>query len=247
MKGTFSQMIPVPGSDAPTSWVAVLGAGGKTGLIRRLGEELGSEGRNTILTALTHSEPLKTWPTLLVSRMKNPDLSAYLQRKQVVCLMHDEIEAGKFSGISPDVLERMGAQAVYCLFECDGARGRSLKAHNETDPAVPLFTTRAIIVVGADVVNTTVRQGLVHRPEAFLRRWNLEESSILGTDLIAKVVTSDKGYGAKIPKSIPRVYFINKAESYPSEAGQLAEEIGQLSDWPVYVGSVHANQCVRAA
>ncbi|MFC1618889.1 selenium cofactor biosynthesis protein YqeC [Candidatus Neomarinimicrobiota bacterium] len=226
---------------------AVFGAGGKSGLLRRLGGELASEHRNVLLTSLTHSEKFDGWITLLASDMTDRELMTQLGQGTKLHLLNAKIGPSKYSGISPELLRRVRDRVDICLFECDGARGSSLKAHNETDPSVPPFVSQVIVVVGADIINTTVEGGLVHRPQLFCQLWNLANSSLLSAVFVTRVVTSKHGYGSKIPDSVPRVYFVNKADTHPVEAEQLAKMIGRLSGFPAYMGSAKAGWCISVA
>ena len=224
--------------------VAVFGAGGKSGLLRQLGNELVDEHRHVLLTSLTHSEKFNGWTTLLASSTERDDLLSRAQKETHPHVLNAVVKPGKYSGISTELLHLIRQQVDICLVECDGSRGRSLKAHDEKDPSVPVFASQVIVVIGADVVNTAVGDGLVHRPQLFCQLWNLKQSSILNVDMITKVVTSRKGYGQKIPDSVPRVYFVNKSDTHPDEAEQLAGMIGRCSGLPTYMGSVKADWCV---
>ncbi|MFC1583273.1 selenium cofactor biosynthesis protein YqeC [Candidatus Neomarinimicrobiota bacterium] len=243
----FAQLLVNVRSPNEQLSVAVFGAGGKSGLLRRLGDELASEHRNALLTSLTHSEKFDGWITLLVSEMTNRELMTQLGQGTKLHLLNSEISPSKYSGISPELLRQVRDQVDICLFECDGARGRSLKAHNEIDCSVPLLVSQVIVVVGADIINTTIADGLVHRPQLFCRLWNLANSSLLSAVFVARVVTSKHGYGSKIPDSVPRVYFVNKADTHPVEAEQLAKMIGRLSGFPTYMGSAKAGWCISVA
>jgi probable selenium-dependent hydroxylase accessory protein YqeC len=225
--------------------VAVFGAGGKSGLLQRLGSELTDKHRNVLLTSLTHSEKFKDWTTLLASRMERDELLSRAQEETYPQVLNAVVKPGKYSGVSTDLLQLIRKQVDICLFESDGARGRSLKAHNDKDPTVPAFSSQVIVVIGADVVNTTVGDGMVHRPQLFCQLWSLQQSSKLNVDMITRVVTSKKGYGHKIPGTVPRVYFVNKADLHPDDAEQLARMIHRHSGLPAYMGSVKANWCVR--
>lgn len=225
--------------------MAVLGAGGKSGLLVRLGNELAVGHRKVLLTSLTHSEKFDKWTTLLASGRDTHELMTKLQQEARPHLLNALVKPGKYSGIPLELLGRVRQQVDMCLFECDGARGRSLKAHDDKDPSVPEYASQAIVVVGADVVNTAIADGLVHRPQLLCQLWKLENSSLLRADIIAEIVTAEKGYGHKIPNNVPRVYFVNKGDTHPVEAEQLAGIIGRLSGLPTYMGSVKANWCVN--
>lgn len=93
-----------------------------------------------------------------------------------------------------------------------GASNRSLKVHNRIDPEIPDFATHVIIVVGADVVNTKLSDGKVHRSDMFAKVWKVDIHFTLDVEFITKVVTSKTGYLSKVPNNPTRIYFVNKRE-----------------------------------
>ena len=124
------------------------------------------------------------------------------------------------------------------LFESDGARNLPLKAHLPHDPVVPSFTTNVVILVGADVVNTTLADGRVHRPELFREKWKIAPDEPLSVDFIARVVTSHRGYLEKIPDGISRIYFVNKGDAYRENTQLLAKAISIQTNAMVFWGSI---------
>ncbi len=238
-------MIAAAGQEKADPCIAILGAGGKSGLLWRLGEEFAREYSRVLVTSLTKSEPVPDDKVVLLSDLASMDITGQFQAGRPCYLMGAEESANKLVGLTTDELHTASTQTEVCLFECDGARSLSLKAHLPHDPAVPPFATQAVIVVGADVVNTTINAGLVHRPEVFKARWTLAMNTVMDADFIATVLTEEKGYLAKVPSGIPIRYFVNKADSHPRQAGQLARALRRRFDGPVYIGSTRANSCVE--
>ena len=87
-----------------------------------------------------------------------------------------------------------------------------MKVHNRIDPEIPDFATHVIIVVGADVVNTKLSDGKVHRSDMFAKVWKVDIHFTLDVEFITKVVTSKTGYLSKVPNNPTRIYFVNKRE-----------------------------------
>ncbi|MCF7902506.1 MAG: putative selenium-dependent hydroxylase accessory protein YqeC, partial [Candidatus Marinimicrobia bacterium] len=129
-------------------------------------------------------------------------------------------------------------QADVTLCESDGARNLPLKVHLPHDPVVPPFTTQVVILVGADVVDTSLTDGRVHRPELFREKWQISPDEPLSVDFIARVVTSTCGYLEKVPDGISRIYFVNKGDEHRENAQLLARAIGTQASAPVFWGSI---------
>ena len=224
--------------------VVILGGGGKTGLLLRLGAELAGHHPRVLLTSLTKSEAHLQPPPLLLHGLGSvPPLP--FDKTNPLMVMSSQIEAGKLLGISPQLLATLLARSSLALAECDGARKLPLKAHSMHDPAVPECATHIVVVVGASVVDTTIEQGLVHRPELFQSLWGVAPDFQLDVDFIAEVVTSSRGYRTKIPGNQPVSYFINQADRWPQPARRLARAIKARYDGPTFWGSLRDGELHR--
>lgn len=218
--------------------VALLGGGGKTTLQYKLGRTLAERYPRVLLTSITKSAWHDDPPIIYRDQIKNGDLTAWFEQMNPLNVMGKCVNKHKVEGISEDELRHYHQQARIAIVESDGARNQPLKVHRDTDPTVPDFCNQVIVIVGADVVNTTLADGKVHRPELFRETWGIDDEFVLTPDFIARVVT--QGYAVKIPDTIPRTYFINKADTDQNQAEMLAKAIFSSSRCPTWVGSVHA-------
>ncbi len=224
--------------------VAILGGGGKTGLLLRLGAELAGHHPRVLLTSLTRSAADIQPPPLLLHGAGNSPLLPFEQTNPLF-VMSSQAEKGKLLGISPQLLATLLARSSLALVECDGARKLPLKAHTMHDPAVPDCATHVVVVVGAAVVDTTLEQGLVHRRELFQSLWDVPSDFRLKADFIAAVVTDSRGYRAKIPGGQPVIYFINQSDRWPQPARRLARAIKARSGGPTFWGSLRKGELHR--
>lgn len=216
--------------------IALFGGGGKTSLLYQLGRELARQYNRVLLTSIVKAGPSPNFPIVLlkpdnpVENLFKDHLPLYLLKKQ--------IGIDKYQGFTPAELESLLLDTDTTVFEADGARDLPLKAHNETDPTIPLFASHVVILVGADVIGSKMSDGKVHRPEIFKSLWHIDDTTTIDVELVAEVVTSDKGYLSKIPEPVSKIYFVNKADAYPEEAQSLGESISLTTSLPVYFGSV---------
>lgn len=233
----FSRILP-PITTAKPACIALLGGGGKTGLQQRLGRELALRHQRVLLTSITKSAFHQNPPIICRDQIKNGDLSSWFERYNPLLVMGECLNEHKVGGISVAELNDYYRQAQISIVECDGARNRPLKVHSDHDPLVPEFCDLVIIIVGADVVGTTMDEGLVHRPERFKELWKIANDWPLTPEFIAEVATGKRGYLTKIPAHMPRIYFINKTDTHPGQGSTLAREIFAASAQPTWYGSV---------
>ena len=156
-------------------------------------------------------------------------------------MIGEKLSDDKLKGISETDLDSIRKYFNVTIFECDGARNKPLKAHTDYDPIVPKFTANVIIIVGAEVINTKISDGFVHRPELFCNNWKISPDTSLDIDFIVKVVSSEKGYLTKISHDVKITYFVNKADENRNSAKDLAEAIFEYTGRPTFYGSVQNN------
>ena len=218
--------------------IAVMGAGGKTSLLNILGEELAGVNRRVLLTSLTKSEIDTSRKTFTLDTVVKNEVPLLFKEYNPLRLMKSAGENGKLNGIEAEDIMSLMSEFDAAIIECDGARKLSLKAHTDFDPSVPGFATRLIIIAAADVVDTRLTDGKVHRPDLFKQIWRITDDYILDAGFIAEVLTTKRGYHLKNPSEVKPVYFINKADTHPAQAEALAETVYCKSQRPVFYGSL---------
>jgi probable selenium-dependent hydroxylase accessory protein YqeC len=220
--------------------VAIIGGGGKTSLLLRLGDELLSQTDqpSILLASLTQMPVSRVDNAIPVNQLLEIGIPEMMRRHNPLLVLGPSISDKKIAGLSNDELNEIRQPFDSCIFECDGARGLPLKAHNQRDPIIPEYSTQAIVLVGADVVGTRVNDGLVHRPDLFCETWNCDYDTVLNAQIIAEILTSKQGYHQKIPGSIQTRYLVNKADGYPDQASELGKAIAQRDPGSVWIGSL---------
>ena len=238
----FSKLLFKSPVDAYKSCVGILGGGGKTALLYRLGDELAQTHSSVILSSLTKSGTSADHLVHLYAEFEQEENREALLKQNPLYVMGDYIHEEKLSGLEAEQLEQLFEASDVTIFECDGARKRPIKAHQPYDPVIPHYATHTIIVVGADAVGAKVDAKLVHRPELFREIWDVNANFILDPSFIAKVLTSQYGYMQKVPATSKVCYFVNKADLHPEVALKLAQAISRVSKASVFYGSLKANQ-----
>lgn len=195
---------------------AVIGGGGKTTLLRVLGEELAAEGARVLLCATTKLFPFEGLPNLVDP--PEEALAEALEARRLVCAGTPVPGTGKLTApVLP--MRKLAELADYVLAEADGAAGRPLKAHAAHEPVIPPEANRVIYVVGASGFGRPVREA-VHRPEKFCALTGLEPETAVTPEAVAEALRAEASTAWP-----PMRVFVNQAEDAAAMAAarRLAE------------------------
>lgn len=213
---------------------AVIGGGGKTTLLRTLGEELAAAGHTVLLCTTTKIYP---FPELL--NLEDPgeaELAAALERRRLVCAGTPVPGTGKLTAPSLPTA-RLAALADYVLVEADGSAGRPLKAHAPHEPVVPPESKLVVCMMGASGFGRSVREA-VHRPERFQALTGLGPEEPVTPEAAAEALRME------VPAAWPPVrVFVNQAEDAAAMAA--ARRLAELLPWPVLAGSLRKGEYFR--
>lgn len=204
---------------------AVIGGGGKTTLLRALGEELASAGHRVVLCTTTKIFP---FPGLLnLTSSGGEDLARALDGTPLLCVGTPVPGTGKLT--APAIsMECLAGLADYVLVEADGAAGRPMKAHAPHEPVIPAGANQVICVVGASGFGQPVSQA-AHRPELYARLAGIAPDAPI-TPAAAAAVLGLEGLHSRV--------YVNQADT----AGRLSagRELQRLLPCPAAVGALQA-------
>lgn len=230
----FYNLISPKISDCRDTVTALIGGGGKTGLLHKIANELAENYPKVLQTSLTKTAFTKSENPMVFK----DDFDIKSVDRNPLFIVGEKISESKLLGISETQLDDIRKYFDLTIYECDGAKNKPLKAHTDHDPIVPKFTTNVIIIVGADVIDSKISDGLVHRPELFCKLWNVDKDRDLDIDFIVKVVSSPDGYLSKVIGDATIAYFVNKADSNYENAERLAQKIYNKTNKPTFFGSI---------
>lgn len=202
---------------------AVIGGGGKTTLLRTLGEALAADGGRVILCASTKLRPFAGLCNL--ADPAEAALAEALRTSRLVCAGTPVPGAGKLT--APSIpMARLAALAEYVLVEADGSAGRPMKAHAPHEPVIPPEAEQVILVVGASGFGRPISEA-AHRPERYARLAGLRPTAAITPEAAAAVLTAERLHN--------RIY-VNQVET----AGDLenAAALARLLDCPLAAGSL---------
>ena len=238
----FAQLIPVGGN------IAVIGGGGKTGLIEALEAELSRQSCPALSTVttrlgrdqLSHLKPVEA--SAVSEALEVLERAAQGERLLLAGpYVPDNSALNKYSGVPLEwfpALRQAASPNLTLLIEADGSAGRPLKCHLEYEPALPPLNLFVIAVVGLSALVRPWKES-VHRPEVLKSRVSglPEEHLPLAPRQIADVINQ------AWTRFKPDLIFLNQADIFDdrierSPAGELA---GLLSagGHTVAVGSLY--------
>ena len=122
---------------------AVIGGGGKTTLLRTLGEELAEESR-VLLCTTTKIFPFHDLPCAMTAE----ELNSLRRELRLMCAGTPVPGTEKLTA-PPVPMAELAAWFDYVLVEADGSAQRRFKAHASRGPVIPAEASQVICVVGA--------------------------------------------------------------------------------------------------
>lgn len=192
------------------SVVSLVGAGGKTSLLFRLGMEARQRGFRTLVSTTT--------------KIFNPSKDQY--DKIAVTRDGDEVPVPDCPGLyvagSVATPEKIGSlrddvlavqRDVYdlILLEADGAACKSLKGWKESEPVIPEYTTHTIGIVDIMTIGRTVSDRLVHRLPIFTKLTGALAGDTLLPAHLEKMILHPKGLFFRARGK--QIVYLNKVES----------------------------------
>ena len=207
---------------------AVIGGGGKTTLLRTLGEELARSGARVILATTTKFLP---FPGIETVPGGEREIAEALGRAPLVCAAAPWGESGKLAE-SPVPMARLAALADYVLVEADGSAGLPLKAHAPHEPVIPAEAVRTILALGASGFGRPIREA-AHRPERYAELAGCGIGAAVTPELAARVIRAE-GLGDLV--------LVNQAET--PEAREMARKMAESLPLPVWAGSLRRGEIV---
>lgn len=219
--------------DAPAV-VAIVGGGGKTALLYRLGRDAEARGLRAVLAGTTRFTPEPRGRMPPIVSVDEPDLpasvAAALRTAPVVVASPGTEPRGRLAPISvatADACAAIDGLALLAL-EADGSKMLPFKAPAAHEPVIPRRATHVVAVVGADAIDSPLDEQHVHRPERVRALVAPDggadaraDAATCGLELIIAVLTHPEG-GRKDVGGRRFAVVVNKADLAPDRARELA-------------------------
>jgi probable selenium-dependent hydroxylase accessory protein YqeC len=211
--------------DLPTyPLITIVGAGGKTTTMYTLASELAQRGKRVITTTTTqifYPEPGETDALIVAAGtpLLFQNIRAAWQHQHRITVAGTFLRTDKLAGLQPEqpyeLLMKSGADAV--IVEADGARHRMIKAPAEYEPAIPLQTNVALLMISAEAIDQPLSAEIAHRPEQVATVTGINVGDVLSPAVIARLITSEQGALKHIPKTASVYLLITHASIFHKE------------------------------
>jgi probable selenium-dependent hydroxylase accessory protein YqeC len=223
--------------------VAIVGGGGKTSLLYRLGEEAVGLGRATIIAGTTRFTP-RSLPGLETTMIEAGDDTIIdaardaLSPDRPLVLHSGGGTKGRLQPITPEVADALAVLPELGLLalEADGSKMLPFKAPGEHEPVIPSAVTHVVAVVGVRALDAPLDDEHVHRPEQVRAIVGPEERCT--AEVIARVLADERGGRSHVGDREYSV-MVNQADVDPVAAHGLAEAIRAAGVHRVIVASLH--------
>ncbi len=157
-----------------SSRISLVGSGGKTSALIRLGQEWPSVSL-VASTAHLGKDQVSKFPQHAIWRPDQDNLEIFSATTVITGASDDGL---KLCGIDPslwDRLEKVADKNGLPLFiESDGSKTRALKAPDSHEPAIPRWVNHVVVSIGLSVIGKPLNKSNVHRPEIFTSLTGLE-------------------------------------------------------------------------
>ena len=173
---------------------AIVGAGGKTSLIRKLANEYRAEGKKVFVATTTHM--FIEEDTLLTDDAE--EIIGVLLEKGYA--MAGIPEGRKIKSLSEETYLEVCKHADMVLVEADGSKHMPVKFPDEKEPVIPVNVDEIVIVCGLQAIGKPAK-AVSHRLELVKKCLGIEDDTVITAEHIQKLV--QKGYVNPLKEKYP--------------------------------------------
>lgn len=200
--------------------VSVVGAGGKTTVIRRLQGECLQEHIGHVVTTTTHMQYERTESFLSEGALERV---MELAGRLGTVWLGKPVSEEKMKGPSVELLREIYERGLWLLVEADGARRLPVKAPEEHEPVIVPFSTDVICVYGMDAVGCPIGE-VCCRVDRVTDILGKTPTNFLEAVDIARLAASDAGGRKAVTENMRYAVILNKADTTErlKEAAKIA-------------------------
>jgi probable selenium-dependent hydroxylase accessory protein YqeC len=227
----------------PGEVTALVGGGGKTTALYRLGDELAARGRPVLLCGTTRFTPPegRAPPNLVLVGGPAELRGAVAAGNWPVTVATDWGSKGRLLPVEPGWIDALHHERpdLTVVIEADGSAMRPFKAPGDHEPVVPRSASLVVCVAGVDAAGRPLDETHVHRPERVAALTGATVGGIVTPELIAAVLCHPEGGRKGVPAGARWVALLNKADT-PARRRVAELVAGALRDCaaPVVIAQV---------
>jgi probable selenium-dependent hydroxylase accessory protein YqeC len=221
--------------------VAIVGGGGKTTALFRLGAELAGRNLPVLLSGTTRFTPPEggSPPNLVLVEGKAAIDGALSGAGTPITIATGWGSKGRLQPVEPEWIDALHHDYpdLTIVIEADGSAMRPFKAPNDREPVIPASATIVLCVVGMDAVGRPLDETHVHRPERVSTITGTALGASVTPETIAAALAHPDGGRKGTPAGARWVALLNKADTPPRRAA--ADAVARLlaaRSCPVIVG-----------
>lgn len=229
--------------------VALVGGGGKTGLLSALAPHLASGGRSCLAATTTRLARPVAGSIPPFAYYPDPEAIRLAGGEALLAIRPPlpEDDPGKvrgYTGAEVDALLSRRA-ADWIVVEADGSAGRPLKAPADHEPVVPSLTACVVAVVGLGCLGKPFGPDTVFRMERVAAITGLAPGDVITPEAVAAVVVHPEGLFRNAPANAARMLFCNQADVPGASAGGRALARCLAAKRPGFLRGVHMGSIAR--
>ncbi len=211
--------------------IALVGAGGKTTLSRKIGYELSRMGCRVILTTTTKIYPPQDGSVYIGPAQSIPADDFFVTAAKAA------LENGKLQGFTPAELEQAPPLFDHVIVEADGANRKPVKAPNGTEPVYPHRTDIVVGVIGLDCIGKPIDDEFVHRSALFADITGAQPGDAITAQHLNRLIRHPHGLFRSAPPESKKIVFLNKADTMDSAVMEDVTAVIKNAPVPILITS----------
>ncbi|KRQ87548.1 hypothetical protein ABG79_00349 [Caloramator mitchellensis] len=216
--------------------ITIVGGGGKTSIMFKIASELKSQNKRVLVTTTTKMY----YPTegQCDQYFNFDDFDIKNIKCNIIVVCKEVLRQDKVLGLDVEQIKHLLDLNIFdaCIIEGDGSRGISIKAPEEFEPVVPIFSKMVIGVIGADALYKEINDKNVFRVVKFCKVTGSNKGDLLDEKVVSKLINSDNGLFKETPSMARKIAVINKVDD--EYKVDICKKIFSLTDCEFAISSI---------